>query len=182
MKRWVRSKLPKDREELKDWLKGELTGIVYTVGFYFAVALILYFGGQLFLSPFLAEVIQWQAAIEMLKTIAEVNGVLIGFAGLLAVYAFSEVSRVVEKAQQNPYAWQKHKETIEIWSSNLLWLLAGIFISLVSSILFSLGVMSFSSSDVGILRQSFVLPFNCMLLGIAGILWMIRSARNPLKV
>ena len=194
VEQWLKARLPKSKKELWKLLKEQLVGLGKALLFYGVIFGILYSCQALlqqmyFLNPWM----KGEIAIDMLKAIINVDGALIGFIGIIAVYGLREVSRTIERAQQVLQAWQKHKDRLESWQTNFLYLLSMTVLALAASILYSLQSISYATLCGAVDNQLkclvldavsssyFVLPLDGMFLGMAGIVWIIRSLRTPIQ-
>ena len=197
-KQWLRERLPKSKKELRKLLIEQLKGLGKALMFYGVVFAVFYLSlfllssvsvwGYYLLNPW----IKGEVAIEMLKVVVNVDTALIGFTGIIAVYGLREISRTVEKAGGSPYT-MIHLEKLESWRTNFVWLLLATVIIFAASILFSLQSMSYATScglADNVIKCSivdpqsssrFLWPLYAMFLGMAGILWIARSLRTPLK-
>jgi len=172
-----KSGIPKSIDKLPAYLRSQLIGLGNSLLFYGVVYLILYFGYQL-VSQFLRPTIPSDVAIEMLKAIIGLDGVLIGFVGVTGIFVLSEISRTIEKAG---IAYYQCEETLEGWRTSTMWLLWWAVVGFAASVLFSLQSMSYMDKCKEVSMTSFLLPMDAMLLGIAGIAWIIHSSKIPSK-
>lgn len=146
MAKWLKERLPKNREELLDFLRTQLQGLFWALVFNAAVLAILYLCGTLLGDwKFLNEWMKGEVAIDMLMTTINVDAALIGFTGVIAVYGLREISRTIERAQRRPRLTSKDKDKLEAWQTNFLWSLLLTVIVFAASILFSLQSMSYAT-------------------------------------
>ena len=199
VKQWLKDRLPKSKEGLRKLLIEQLKGLGKALVFYGVVFAVFYLclfllslisvGGYYLLNPW----IKGEVAIDMLKAVINVDTALIGFTGIIAVYGLREISRTIDKARGTLFASPEHKEELESWQTNFVWLLLATVLMFAASILFSLQSMSYATTCVRVdnvvkcsivdpqLSSRFLWPLYTMFLGMAGILWIARSLRSPLK-
>jgi hypothetical protein len=70
-------------------------------------------------------------------------------------------------------------EMYESWRTNNMYLLALAVLAFAASVLFSLQSMSYIVPTKTVPNLSLLLVIDPMLLGIVGILWIIRSSKPP---
>ena len=106
-----------------------------------------------------------QTALEILRGIVQVDGVLIGFVGLIATYLLTDIRRMYHGLPGIPSTEEREKkreqavEKLESHRSNTLFLTAVTIGSMVLSILSALQSMSYLESYVVIERFSWPLLF-----------------------
>ncbi len=128
--------------------------------------------------------VERKVAIEMLRDVIQVDGVLIGFVGLVMIFAMAELTRAFEGISRSmdglkAFPDDKRKEAFGAILRGLTrlldrrWIIAltvGIIITLlVASILSSLVSMSRIGIFDSVGPQTFILPVCTMISGIVGI-------------
>jgi hypothetical protein len=160
-------------DRLTAFFKEQLVGLGNALLLYGVVYIVLYFGYQL-VSQVMNPKIASPVAVDMLKSLIDLDGVLIGFVGVIGVYVFSETNRAIEKASVGD-------KILDEWRTNILWLFWLAVLSFAASVMFSLQSMSYIESNADILAASFLLPIDAMLLGMAGIGLIIYWFKAPSK-
>jgi hypothetical protein len=171
----LKSGFPRDKRRAWSYLRDQLVALGNALWFYGVLYLIFYFG-YLLLSTLINSEIEPKLAVQMLTAVIGLDGVLIGFVGVIGVYVLSEVSRTVEKSGVGYYY---NMEMYESWRTNNMYLLALAVLAFAASVLFSLQSMSYIVPTKTVPNLSLLLVIDPMLLGIVGILWIIRSSKPP---
>jgi len=128
--------------------------------------------------------IEDKVAIEMLRDIIQVDGVLIGFVGLIVIFAMGELTKAFELMDQSmerlqSFGENKRREALGAVFRGLNRLLdrrwivgltVGLTIALfAASILSSLVSMSKIGGDTYATPQGFIVPLCAMISGVVGI-------------
>lgn len=192
--KWFRKRVPRNKEDLRKFLIEQLEGLFRVLLFYVIVFAILLLCSELlgawyFLNPSM----KGEVAIGMLQAIISVDSALIGFAGVIAVFGLREISRTMERAHERSQLSHEDEDRLNSWQTNFLWSLLLTVIMFAASILTSLQSVSYATvctkvDDIVTCIISdpqssarFLLPLYAMFLGMAGIVWIVWSVRNPLK-
>lgn len=154
-------------------------GLLQALVFYAAVGLIFYFAYELLLvRHFFSPSIPHDVALEMFRGLMEVEGVLIGFVGLIAIFALTDVRSMLDRLPREvPPSREEFQARVEIVKKvtdrrSAIVRTTGItIIVLIGSIIFALGWMSYLSGNAN--ADYFFLPILMMLWGIAGMLWLL---------
>jgi len=194
MAQWLRKRFPKNKEELRNVVIEQLTGLLKALLFYAVVLAILYFCSWLLGEwKLLNPLMKGEVAIDMLKAVINVDSALIGFTGVISVFGLREISRTIERARGRPRLSKKDEGKLEAWQTNFQWTLLLTVLMFAASILASLGSISYTTSCTVLdnvvkcivfdpqSSSSFLLPLYAMFLGIAGTVWVVWSLRNPFK-
>jgi hypothetical protein len=116
-------------------------------------------------------------ALEMFRGIMEVEGVLIGFVGLIATYALSDVRAMIDRQPKESGSVETFRarmiinEKLMDRRSAIVRTTGITVLVLVGSIIFALGWMSYVSGNAS--ADYFFLPILIMLWGIGGMVWLL---------
>jgi hypothetical protein len=179
VKQYLLREIPRTRKQLVDSAKGWLVAFLKALVFYAVVGLIFYLVYELLLVwHFFSASIPHDVALEMFRGLMEVEGVLIGFVGLIATFALTDVRSMLDRLPKEESVTREALEArLQIVKKfmdrrSAIVRTTGItIIVLIGSIIFALGWMSYLSGNAG--AHYFFIPILFLLWGIAGMLWLL---------